>query len=313
MADRKAELEQEEAAKVKEIQGKCYVPSGGGSTYTVGFIKDLPKEATKAAAVERSTWSTATASSSGAGPGLTAEDVVRWCTEDPTVLHLCNRGLGDADMEPLCRGLQAGGAETTSLDLSSNAIADTGVQRLVTALASKACPQLAELRLGGNSFGPLGRQMLQAGLGALRKGLVVHLEVAPSGGSIAPSPPEGGSAASGATEAAGSREEQTQATQASLFPTGDGTHFDATTWEWLEDGRGEVLQAAVPLPDSVGSMADLDLTVSADRLIVRSTSGECLLDAEMPKPIDPDSAQASFSRKRRTLKITLCLAGSPAS
>lgn len=71
------------------------------------------------------------------------------------------------------------------------------------------------------------------------------------------------------------------------------------------DGVKEV-RAIVPLLDSVSSAQDLELDVSRHRFRVVINSDQTVLaDAEFPFPVDPDSTQAKFSSKKRTITLIL--------
>jgi len=81
----------------------------------------------------------------------------------------------DEDMAVLVEHLK-GNKDVTELDLSHNHIKDTGVQKLVGALAAGAAPELKELRIYNNDFGDLGKVMLTQGLKVMRKKLEIVWE-----------------------------------------------------------------------------------------------------------------------------------------
>mmetsp|Transcript_160742 Transcript_160742/g.308705 ORF Transcript_160742/g.308705 Transcript_160742/m.308705 type:complete len:501 (-) Transcript_160742:13-1515(-) len=423
----KLKVKEVEDAELQKRVGKCYRATTGGG-YAVG---NVTAKATKDAAKAIDNTVSADALSTTASvtsASLTAAEIVARCGEDPEMLWLVNRDLGDANMEAICEGLRRGGAQLTALDLSHNSLADVGVQRLVTALASGACPKLKELWIGGNSFGELGRQMLVSGLGALRRGLLVHADVednarghdAGSGASSDVACPAGKATAdqrdcSGATlskdvaseasEALGTDSSDTQPLDSGaaansqarneapavsaadvpkaaevkamslvqepvappstsvaeakaeaeagtepvpeeelpafiasdswtgsrpgyFFGTGDkglGYHRDLKQprprRQKAEDGNdaqsdrltidlvpgpaSSQVRAVLALPDSVSCAQDLELDVSASRFIVRLRDGSLVADAALPSAVDPDSAQAVFSRRRRTMTVLL--------
>jgi len=107
---------------------------------------------------------------------LTAQEVAARCRDDPEALFLCDVGIGDTDIDALCKGLKNAGQNLSTLDISNNQIADAGLQALVTAFAGGMCPKLTELYIGCNQFGEQGLTMLNSGLRVLRKGLTIHAE-----------------------------------------------------------------------------------------------------------------------------------------
>eukprot|EP00929_Paragymnodinium_shiwhaense_P046067 TRINITY_DN23480_c0_g3_i1.p1 TRINITY_DN23480_c0_g3~~TRINITY_DN23480_c0_g3_i1.p1 ORF type:complete len:474 (-),score=111.84 TRINITY_DN23480_c0_g3_i1:245-1666(-) len=275
---------------------------------------------------------------SASGPAITSSEVAARCQDDPEALWLCDLNLGDGDMEAVCQGLRRGGSRTTSLDISHNRIGDAGIQRLATELAKGSCPKLAELWVGGNSFSQLGAQMLTGGVKAMRKSLSIHLsdgggDTAATPTAASPSPvltgtsPSASSTAScpeaaapSATEAANHEVNAAPATAASraedeaAVDVADGVPSAAAqpsnvsvSLQPAAEGEVPTVKVAVAsLPERVSGPQDLDLDVCRQRFIVRvAADGEVLADAAFPKEVDPDSAQAAFSRKRRTITLTL--------
>lgn len=181
---KKAECQGVEESVKQKLAGQCLRSAGTGG-YTVGKREDSyflppPKKVDPMAEFAEGTRPQSTpaqeAARLGAGAQLSAADVAARCRDEPEALSLCGLGLRDCDIDALCFGLREAGAGLTALNLSHNAIGDTGVQRLATELARGSCPQLAEMWLGGNAFGALGMEVLGAGLGALRRGLTVRTE-----------------------------------------------------------------------------------------------------------------------------------------
>jgi hypothetical protein len=359
-AKKKHAQEVEEAEKAKLV-GKCFRADSSGN-YTVGNVADrsrTPIDSTSGEA--KSLISTA-----GGVLALTASEVVARCKEDPEALFLCDLGLGDSDMEQICQGLKQAGSTLTSLDLSHNLLADVGVQKLVTALASGACPKLKELHISHNSFGELGKQILQGGLTKLRRDLVVDIdacddkharddkhataqpaqerlvtnddhvhssqEVANGLESPQPaqerfvtnddhahssqevangleSPTDSGECCSVEQEVSTSgaidiaRPEAADVQQESVINdiNDNGIHVEFVRSKDLDELQ---LRVVLALPDSVTSAADMDVDISAWNIIARTTAGS-LLSAKLPCAVVADSAQAVFSRKRRTMTFTL--------
>jgi len=292
---KKIEAQEVEQREIAKLTGKCYRAAGNGG-YVVGSVSSKGAITGGADAAEFST----TAGGARGGAKLTAGEVVSRCGEDPEVLFLCNMGLRDSDVEALCEGLKRGGEKLTSLDLSYNALADAGVQKLITALARGMCPKLQELCLGGNAFGPLGVEMLQGGLKALRKGLSVELEVRASD---APAPAS--EAPAMASEAPAPASEAPAPASEAPRPAPEAA--DSVCVEVLsgEPGEADRIRVTVPLVGSVASAQDIEMDVSAERLVVRTKAGLPMADVALPRAVDPDSAQAAFSRRRRVVTITV--------
>jgi len=348
LEDKKKECADVEEAEKKKVTGKCYRQNASGG-YEVADVTN------------RSCFSRATAdidavhslkSTAGGARSLTVKEVVARCRDDPEVLSLCDMGLGDSDVEILCQALKQGGADITSLDISHNFLADVGVQRLVSALASGTCPKLKELHIGFNSFGELGTQILTGGLAALRRNLVVCLDDnVKQGGSVESS----GEASTDTLEHAEPRCQRAQelASGDSLEPCTDNaataatastvsvavpasidadrcptaadtgkldgqptvaaqlsethTRRGALAVDLLKAGSssGCEVRATLSLPDDVMAAGDLDVDVSSWRIVIRRVSGSLVADAALPCAVVADTAQAVFSRKRRTMTITL--------
>jgi hypothetical protein len=332
--ERKAQFEKllnAEVAKVKKAEeeatedskSKCYRGLGGGS-YEVAYLTKSGGTAIENAPLNTSTSKRAQA--------LTAEEVAARCRDDPEALFLCDVGIGDTDIDALCKGLKTAGKTLTTLDISNNQIADAGVQTLVTAFATGMCPQLTELYIGCNTFGEQGLTMLNGGLGVLRKGLAIHAEDAP-GHSTAQ---ELGEPSAPKLEVASTEQEaslgdvESPASQKQKSPTGGDTGSPLDGGNLQEaDARPETATAAeagsafsgsctivdgaddqevhvvVPLAGSaVTSAADLDLDVSASEVRI-SGPGGLTLSVSLPAEVDPGSAQPSFSKKRQRLVVKL--------
>lgn len=325
---KKKEVAEVEETEKKKITGKCYRSATTGH-YAVGDVtfdqRSEKSAASKAAAAIDSGRSLS--STAGGARSLTSSEVVARLTEDPEALSLCDMSLGDSDVETLCQGLKKAGAELTSLDVSHNLLADVGVQRLVSALATGACPKLKELHVGFNSFGELGAKMLTGGLCAMRKTLVVHLD----GDGAAPA-----ACAADLERAAAPAEKAEELAPASEPVVSKATSADATASETTavdtqptaagyaapaapvvpddcmrveivkaSSGDGLELRAVLSLPDDVSSSSDLDVDMCSWRIVVRRVSGGLVADAALPCAVTPDSAQVVFSRKRRTMTFTL--------
>lgn len=326
---KKKEVAEVEEAEKKKITGKCYRSATTG-VYAVGDVtfdqRSEKSAASKAAAAIDSGRSLS--STAGGARSLTASEVVARLTEDPEALSLCDMSLGDSDVETLCQALKKAGAELTSLDVSHNLLADVGVQRLVSALATGACPKLKELHVGFNSFGELGAKMLTGGLCAMRKTLVVHLD----GNGAAPAacaadieraaPAEKAEELAPASESAVSTATSTSADVAASETTAVDTQAAAAGYAApaapvvpadsmrveivkANSGEGLELRAVLSLPDDVSSSSDLDVDMCSLRIVVRRVSGGLVADAALPCAVTPDSAQVVFSRKRRTMTFTL--------
>lgn len=168
LAAKRTEIEQMEKRLTEEFEehrrNKCY-RAGVNGGYHVGDRQDQPTDAIIA---------TSLSSSSGSAV-LTAAEVSARCADDPEELSLCGLGLRDDDMLAVCTALKGtAGTQLRVLDLSCNSLADTGIQRLVSALAAGACKQLKELHVGSNAFGEMGSKILTDGLQPLRKNLAIH-------------------------------------------------------------------------------------------------------------------------------------------
>lgn len=349
---KKLEVKEKEEAEIERLKGRCFRPSSAASGgYAVADKTDRPSsqvsQHAQAAAAMRTT-------QGGEERPLTAEDIVAKCRDDPEALWLADAGLTDGNVDALVEGLRRGGADLTSIDLSSNHIADAGVQKLVAALVGGACPKLTTLWLEGNSFGPLGLQMLQAGLGALRRGLSVKLDTAPSaaaGQRVAtssepaqPAPtsgeprpagqaprgegPVGAATSSAPAQPAATAGEPRPATDArqggglagvadqpgSTDPAGPTSvaaevaeaRTVAVVVEDSTEGSARLVRATIPLPDTVLSVRDVGLDVSDSALKVNlCNSGSLVESVSLPVLVDPSSTQAAFSKKKRTLTVTM--------
>jgi hypothetical protein len=411
LEDKKKECADVEEAEKKKITGKCYRQNASGG-YEVADVTDRSCSSRATADIDavHSLKSTV-----GGARSLTVKEVVARCRDDPEVLSLCDMGLGDSDAEILCQALKQGGADITSLDISHNFLADVGVQRLVSALASGTCPKLKELHIGFNSFGELGTQILTGGLAALRRNLVVCLDDnVKQGGSVESS----GEASTDTLEHAEPRCQRAQDWQAkvlraipvqddsgrevcsrplhgagkeladvlerrldasesspskrtsSVAPLSHESASELASGDSLEpctdnaaiaatastasvavpasidadrcptaadtgkvDGQPTVaaqlsethtrrgalavdllkagsssgceVRATLSLPEDVMAAGDLDVDVSSWRVVIRRVSGSLVADAALPCAVVADTAQAVFSRKRRTMTITL--------
>jgi len=298
---KKIELKEVEDIEIEKLAGKCYRAAGGGS-YAVTNVVGPGGALSNGGHVDPNAPLPTTAGEMSA-KAITASEVVARCHDDPEALWLSNVGLRDSGLDAVCDGLRRGGSQLTSLDLSHNHIADAGIQRLVTALASGACPHLQELWLGGNEFGALGSQILTAGLGALRKNLSVHIEESASG-DLRPTPPGDLCRGEDATAPAAKPSEVVAEASDSVSEATPGLEPVKIEQGPPAEG-GSWVRAAVPLPEGVLSAQDLELDVSERQLVVKSLGGALLANAALPCTIDPASAQAAFSRKRRTLTVTM--------
>mmetsp|Transcript_32008 Transcript_32008/g.75032 ORF Transcript_32008/g.75032 Transcript_32008/m.75032 type:complete len:393 (+) Transcript_32008:55-1233(+) len=311
---RKIEAKKLEAADVEDrekdkLTGKCFRPAGDGGYQVGSRASENPK-----GVESQGPLATTAPASSNALPTLTVASVVAECADDPEALWLSDRGLRDSDLAALCQGLRQAGSNLTCLDLSHNQIADAGVQKLVGALAAGTCPKLEELWIGANTFGDLGTEMLTNGLLKLRRDLKVHAEVdtdrkppvasipgeekhqAEPAATVVPQ----GAELSGDSAAGPPASEQTQVT-ASSKSKGHTLISGQCDIEELADG----LRLTLRLPESIASAQDMELDVSATRLVARETaSGAVLAEVEFTD-MDPDSAQAKFSRRNRTMTISL--------
>mmetsp|Transcript_23272 Transcript_23272/g.66173 ORF Transcript_23272/g.66173 Transcript_23272/m.66173 type:complete len:422 (+) Transcript_23272:72-1337(+) len=341
---KRAEVEQAEEAENKRLAGKCYRASSGGN-YVVGERLGVAAASKQDdSSTSQSDLSTSAGSNGRTTPSLSASDIMARCADNPEELRLSNAGMTDSDLDALCEGLRGAGSSLTTLDLSSNMIADAGIQRLVGALAAGMCPKLKELHLGGNSFGPLGSQMLTGGLCALRRSLTVHTATdvgaetssgAETTGNINPAAATGSALESVETPAEPvapsvtaqeplSVAEETRPPQGQALPeAGESGELQPCSAETKptsvevievphEEGNGaggarsSQVRATVPVPEGCATSArDLELDISEHRLVIRALAGRLLADTGLPCAVDPDSAQAAFSRKRRTVTITL--------
>eukprot|EP00747_Dinoflagellata_sp_TGD_P163854 gnl/TRDRNA2_/TRDRNA2_183020_c0_seq1.p1 gnl/TRDRNA2_/TRDRNA2_183020_c0~~gnl/TRDRNA2_/TRDRNA2_183020_c0_seq1.p1 ORF type:complete len:450 (-),score=88.37 gnl/TRDRNA2_/TRDRNA2_183020_c0_seq1:81-1361(-) len=352
---RKAELDIVEAEVTKAKENKCLRPKADGSYEVVQ--RSSPGSYGGPPAKDKSWYSKADESSGpkalgpagGApnllrGPSVSSEplsaaelaEVASRCSSEGAMLVLSGLRLQDCNLEPVCEALRRTDSQLTVLDLSDNSLTDTGVQRLVTTLASGASPKLQDLWLSGNAFGDLGAAMLRSGLGALRRSLVVHTEgVRPSEGAAETSTCAVASDAVGATADAATRPGESVAndvsSDAAAANAGDSAATSVSSVETaaataddrsppascveeagVSEGSatvevvGEQVVVTVHLPEGVTSSQELETDVSATEVIVRrASSGGLVAHATLPHAVDADSAQASFSRKRRTMTITL--------
>jgi len=263
---------------------------------------------------------------------LTAEEVAARCRDDPEALFLCDVGIGDTDIDALCKGLKNAGRELTTLDISNNQIADAGLQALVTAFAGGMCPKLTELYIGCNSFGEQGLTMLNSGLRVLRKGLTIHAEEMVSqrpaqelggyattklevttieqeaklGDVESPashkqkSPTAGDTAASldDANVSEASKQPQTTITE-------EPGHVFRGSSTIVQGAEGQEVHVVVPLSGSaVTSAADLELDVSTSEVRITGPAG-LSVTVVLPARVDPSTAQPSFSKKRQQLVVKL--------
>jgi len=272
-------------------------------------------------------------STAGGARSLTVGEVVAKCGDDPEMLSLCDMGLGDSDVEPLCQGLKQAGTQLTSLDVSHNLLADVGVQKLVSSLVAGACPKLQELHIGFNSFGELGAQMLKGGLATLRRNLVVHMDadaecaaaleqVAQESASPVPMSTEGPPSA-GLVSSSSPRPDDVLdvpsvvkecshspdadhpvgvPSPAAVAPDGKNMRVDLVK---ACSGEGLEVRTVLAIPDGINSAGELDLDVSTWRIVVRLVSGTLVADVALPCAVVADTAHPVFSRKRRTLTVTL--------
>lgn len=302
---KRKELEQLEESIKQDKSGKCYrVKSDGG--YEIG---------------QRGTGSSFEEMSGGyfnttdevyghAGQpqsALSAKEVMDRCAEDPECLWLGGAGIRDRDVEALLEGLRKSGSQLTSLDLSDNQMADKGIQKLVTGFAGGLCPKLQELWVTGNPFTQLGHQMLTSGLGNLRKDLNIQMSQ--------PNVPNRGE---GTSEVAEPKERQAPAS--SLPPASETpkkAEEPATTVAASPEGQASVgcsgldfsvldgsIQVKVHMPDSVTKADEFDLDLSEERVVVRGSDGSLIADGKTPVPVNPDTAQAKFSRRNHSLTVT---------
>eukprot|EP00931_Biecheleriopsis_adriatica_P102484 TRINITY_DN77449_c0_g1_i1.p1 TRINITY_DN77449_c0_g1~~TRINITY_DN77449_c0_g1_i1.p1 ORF type:complete len:380 (+),score=90.01 TRINITY_DN77449_c0_g1_i1:73-1212(+) len=303
---KRKELEELEEAVKADIGGKCFRRTADGG-YAVG---QKSGGASQASDKEFASWSTTTLSKgSSTNPALTAKEIAARCADDPEALWLGSTGMHDSDVEALLEGLRRSGSQLTALDLSHNDLADAGIQKLVTGLASGLCPNLAELWLGGNAFGELGAQILSGGLAALRKDLSINLvsdsdsrDADRQADSNVSSARTANSAPAARPEA---REDRTPPEERRNSSSGGAHHEVEPKQSSVEidvsDGK---LQARVSMPSTVNSAADFELDISDERLVVRA-GGNTVADERLPRMVDPETAQAKFSRKTHVLTVTL--------
>jgi len=311
---KRVELDEVEKAEREKLSGKCFRPTGGYGGYTVAKRggatgpKVVQEDSFEAAGEPELKMTQRVGSELGSA--LTAKEVIAHCGDDPEALWLSDLGLKDSDMDALCEGLRKGGSQLTSIDIAQNVIADAGVQKLVTTLVGGACPKLAELWIGGNCFGTLGEQILTAGLGALRKGLSVHINTgndddrpsahksqAAANGRAEATQAESGAAAAACIEvparACGSSATVGRADEECVSKQAAASGFaDVSVEELVAESGGRSLRVHVTVPEDVSSVRELELNVNETRLMVSlSSSGTCLADFVFPRPADPESAQ----------------------
>jgi len=71
-------------------------------------------------------------------------------------------------------------------------------------------------------------------------------------------------------------------------------------------GGSTTVRATVRLPDGVVSAKDLKLDISAWRfIVVQVSTGSPVVDASLPCAVDPASAVAAFSRRKRAVTVTM--------
>lgn len=306
----KAQMLRAEEAVKEKLQNKCYRTVGEGNYAVrerVGVVRATAEDSLPLADLVKVELRSAM---------LSVNEVLARCKEEPEELLLRGIGLTDSDMGAICSGLRQGGASLKVLDLSFNSIADAGVQQLVSALAGGACPELRELWLGGNAFGPLGGHMLSGGLAALRRGLEVHADAGRGGDALGvPAAPETacgptsmGIAGTPAVEKEAPVESHWAApsTMPLAPPSGAPSGPEVEEVMCLEYG-GVMVRVVVPVPSDVTSAEELELEVSARQLVVRrcGAGAERLAETVLPREVEVESAKAAFSRKRHALTVTL--------
>eukprot|EP00933_Yihiella_yeosuensis_P034060 TRINITY_DN2760_c0_g1_i2.p1 TRINITY_DN2760_c0_g1~~TRINITY_DN2760_c0_g1_i2.p1 ORF type:complete len:384 (-),score=100.37 TRINITY_DN2760_c0_g1_i2:227-1378(-) len=306
--DKRAELNAMEEGIKNDLATKCFRKTESG--YAVGKRSQCESVPLIQDADDFGPLSSTFGSSEK--PVLTAKEMAARCEEDPEVLWLGNVGMTDSDVATLCDCLKKKGGDMTSIDLSHNQLADAGIQKLVSGLASGLCPKLEELWLNGNAFGELGENMLKSGLGALRKNLKVHTKAEDdSGGEARPSgvPREFAPPSPDMTKKAEvSRDEgrlppksqENETPVSKVEAPAQVQKAVAIDFQILDDK----IKAKLEMPESVTSYEDFDLDLSADRLIVRLSAGEEIANSKLPCNVDPDTAKASFSKTKRTLTVT---------
>lgn len=276
---KRKEIEDLEEAMKQTMASKCFIPTADGG-YRVGL-----KGSNEAKFQDQAGFEMTTSSAGSHEPfsqmSLSAKEISAQCSEDPEALWLGGVGMRDSDIPALLEALKKSGLKLTSIDLSRNLIADTGVQKLVTALAGGACPNLKELWLDGNLFGELGARILTDGLRALRKGLTVHFDQGASSGDKTTFP----------TSGMPSKLQEPIASQDSKESFVE--HLDSK------------LRVRIPLPTSIASSADVELELSSSRLIARSKKAEIYADVYLPALVNITTAQAAFSKRNCLLTVTV--------
>jgi len=290
---KRIEMQELEEAINQDRTGKCYRATSNGG-YTVG------KRDTGASGAESDVAMLTTGGTFGGSGGqkvLSAKEVSAMCGDDPEALWLGGAGIHDPDVAALLEGLKRSGSQLISIDLSHNQIADAGIQKLVAGFAGGLCPKLQELWLGGNAFGDLGVQMLNSGLKLLRKDLSVHLT---EGDTVKP---EKNVDAIATTNLRPDEKEKPHETMPKL-PAERASSQKEIDFQKL-DGK---VRAQISMPDSVNSAEDFELDISEERLVVHA-AGSVVGDAQMPCPVNPETAQAKFSRKTHVLSVTMDIVG----
>lgn len=326
-----AELEKvqkAEADAVEDSKGKCYRGLGGGS-YEVAYLSKGNDPQCDQAPMQTST--------SARTQALTAEEVASRCQEDPEALFLCDVGIGDTDIDALTAGLKRAGQNLTMLDISSNNIADAGVQKLVTGFAGGICPKLTELFIGCNSFGEQGRTMLSGGLSILRKGLTINADDSgtkpskqegrckepnePATTKQEPQAPQELQEVTTIEQEAKSCDIESPASRKKKSPTGADLGAPSISDLAPEGGVDETgnafsgsatvieesqeVHVVIPLAgSSVTAATDLDLDISAWEVRIAGPGG-LSVSVTLPAAVEPGSAQASFSKKRQQMVVKL--------
>jgi len=314
----KVELQNAEEAEKQRIVGKCFrAVAGGNGAYAIGeraVATNHSAVAEVAAMAASPEVNNVTAEASRRRhqtqepPTLSSGYLARFFVEAPEMLRLRGVGITDANIEELCEGLRIAGMKLTALDLSNNAIADIGVQQLVSALACGACPKLCELWLGGNAFGELGAQMVSSGLCALRRNLVVHMKDS-----------DGPGASSCEATSNALVQQQESPVEVPINCSAPDNHPEAAAKASVKviedhDGSNEAVLVRVVvtmLEGQAESADDLELDVSEWRLVVRmhsdegSAQGAVIANVELPCAVETKAAKAAFSRRRRTLTVAL--------
>jgi len=94
--------------------------------------------------------------------------------EAPERMELSVCRITDREVSQISQALK-NNPQVAHLNLAFNQITDSGIQALVTALATGAGKGLKELNVSNNPFGDMGKSML-GGVGMMRKGLNVIYE-----------------------------------------------------------------------------------------------------------------------------------------